>query len=370
MPRRPTTLKLTDEEREALVLMRRRPKEQQRMVERAEIVLLASTGEGAASIGRRLELRKATVLQWIARFRESGLAGLKDLPRSGRPKRFDEKVHLAVAALAVEDPELRGEFRSRWTVRSLANAYEPGGDEPRPSKSAVARMLAAAHICTNRSRVWLFSKDPELEAKVKAIADVLVSPPPDTIVYSVDEKTSIQALERTHPTSPPAPGRPRRVEHGYKRHGVVDLFAAYAPATGDVHALVTPCHTHVEFGFFLTQLVDRHPTGRIILIMDNHSIHKHRAIQEYLAAQGGRVTVLFTPTHASWINPVEGWFSILARRALRDRSFASKDILVQRLYDFVEHWCSNDKKPLRWRFRGFPPRKVAASIVAPSSMPS
>ena len=329
-------------------------------------MLLASGGEAASSIGRRLGLRKATVLQWIARFRSGGLAGLEDLPRSGRPKLFDEKVHLAVAALAVEDPESRGEFRSRWTVRSVAAAYGRQSGAAGPSKSAVARMLAAAHIATDRSRVWLFSKDPELEAKVKAIADVLVSPPPDTIVYSVDEKTSIQALERINPTTPPAPGRHKRVEHGYKRHGVVDLLAAYAPATGDVFALVTPCHTHLEFGFFLTQLLERHPTGRIILIMDNHSIHKHRAIQEYLSAQGGRVTVLFTPTHASWINPVEGWFSILARRALSERSFASKELLVQRLYDFVDHWCSNDKKPLRWRFRGFPPRKIASAAVAPS----
>ena len=333
---------------------------------RAQMILQTAAGNSASRVAGDLGVRKATVLDWVRRFREGGVAALADAERPGRPQKFDEAVRLAVAALAVDDPAARSTQRNRWTVRALATEFEKTLPLA-PKRSTVWSILREAGIRTNRSSFWLFSRDPNFEAKVNAIASLLADPPADELVLSIDEKTSIQALERLRPNVPPQPGKPRRIEHGYKRHGTVDLIAAYAPTTGDVFGLVTKGHDHQAFGYFLTKLFKHYPEQRLVLVMDNLSVHKHNAIKAFIAAQRGRVRVLFTPTHASWINPVESWFSVLGRRLLRDRSFESKEELADALYDFIDYWDEHDKRPLRWRFRGFPtPRRPPAQ---PSASP-
>ena len=361
--RRRHPLVLEDEQRAELERRCRCGSAPQRDVLRAKIVLQTAAGFSASEVAGMLRIRKATVVDWVGRFRRGGVAALCDSPRTGRPAEFGERVRLEVAALAVEDPRARKHERNRWTVRALAAELAARGGEASPKRSTVWTMLARAGIRTDRSEFWLFSKDPNFEDKVNAIAPLLADPSADELVISVDEKTSIQALSRLHESSPPGPHRARRVEHGYKRHGTVDLIAAYAPKTGEVFGVVTQGHTHLEFGLFLIKLL-AHFTGKIVLVMDNLSVHKQVAIKELLASYGERVRVLFTPTHASWLNPIEAWFSILARRALGTRSFKSKEELIDALYDFIDHWNDHDKKPLKWRFRGFPtPRKKLATPV-------
>lgn len=340
----------------------------QRDVLRARIVLLAAAGASASEVAERLGVRKATVLDWVGRFRAHGLAALVDAPRSGRPRKHGEQVRLQVAALAVDDPGARNIERSRWTVRAVAAELARTGGKSAPRRSTVWEILRDVGIRTNRSEFWLFSKDPEFEAKVNAIAPLLASPSDDELVISLDEKTSIQALSRPHPNTPPAPGRSRRVEHGYKRHGTVDLIAGYVPTTGEVFGLVADTHTHAEFGEFLRKLLARF-SGKVALLMDNLSVHKHAKIKELLAGYGDRVRVLFTPTHASWLNPIEAWFSILSRRALRDRHFMDKDALTEALYEFIDYWNAHDKQPLRWHFRGFPAKRPRPDVSAVGEKP-
>lgn len=317
------------------------------------IVELAVDGRSTYAIARQLRCSESTVRKWRARMREAPRApSLEDAPRSGRPPSVPLAVRLAVVRLACDVPsegERRRRFRDVWTLQSLADAtaVETG---VRISRSEVHAILRCGGLSPHRVVGWLHSPDPEFVTRSKRIADLYVDPPHDAHVLCVDEKTGIQALRRIHPDHVDPRGRIRR-EFEYARGGTTTMIASLDVATGEVHA-VCKRRTRANFVAFLDELVAHYPRGDIYLVLDNLNIHKGAEIDAWCERQHGRVRLVYTPKHASWVNQVEIWFSILQRRVIRYGSFASVAELRRRLLAFVRYYNRFEAKPFRWRFRG------------------
>lgn len=305
------------------------------LVTRARIVLLAAEGVPNAQIARRLEISRQTVVTWRNRYRSAGLAGLDDRPRSGRPPVVDEAQ---VVVRTLEGPPERLGV-THWSSRLLAA-------ELGISNGAIAKVWRKWKIQPWRSETFKFSTDPELQAKVRDIVGLYLAPPDKAVVVCVDEKSQIQALDRTAPILPLQPGLAERRSHDYVRHGTTTLFAALEIATGQVTAACKPRHRHQEFLAFLKQVARAHPGRELHLVMDNYAAHKHPKIKAWLA-DNPRVSVHFTPTHASWMNLVEVWFSIIERQAIHRGTFRSVSDLNTKIRRFITGW--NDRShPFAW----------------------
>ena len=244
--------------------------------------------------------------------------------------------------------------RTHWALRPLAEAASGWRFVQRPvSKSTVARWLRHASLKPHRIRRWLHSPDPDFRRKVRRIARLYLHPPRGSRVICVDEKTQVQILERLHPGRPMAPGRPRRIDDEYKRHGVLAVLAGLDVRSGQVVERVRRRRRHQEFLELLKALRSRWPRGRLILVADNLSIHTTPEVRAWLAQQSGRVRFEFPPVHASWLNQIEMWFSILQRQALArssDRLYRERAV---RIRTFVRHW-NRIARPFRWAFKAYP----------------
>jgi len=219
--------------------------------------------------------------------------------------------------------------------------------------STVWRILDHAAIKPHRIRYWLHSKDPNFAAKAREIIDLYTNPPPGAVVLSCDEKPGIQAREPFQEWAPDAERRRQaRREFHYRRHGTVNLIAALNVRTGEVFGMCADRNRHQEFVAFLEEIVRRHPTGEVHLILDNLATHKHAKVKELIAAQGGRIRLHFTPTHSSWMNQIEIWFSTLSRRLLRRGSFSSRDDLKAQLAAFIAEYNEQSAKPYKWTYTG------------------
>jgi transposase len=207
-------------------------------------------------------------------------------------------------------------------------------------------------IRPHRVRLWLHSPDPDFQSKVARICRLYRSPPKGAAVVCVDEKTGMQALERRFPLRPAAPGRAPRREFEYVRHGTRTLIAAFDVRTGRVLAHCGPKRSARELERFMEALARAYPTGEVYVVWDNLNIHTGVRWDEFNARHGGRFHFVFTPLHASWVNQIEIWFSVLARRVLRDGSFTSASELTARVLGFVRHWNAKEAHPFRWTFRG------------------
>jgi len=305
------------------------------LAQRARIVLLAADGVPNTEIAVRIGVARQTVISWRDRYRSAGVAGLVDEQRSGRPRTVDRARILA--ATLTPPPEKLG--ITHWSSRLLA-------DHLKVDASTVLRTWRHHRVQPWRSETFKFSTDPELVAKVTDVVGLYLNPPEDAIVLSCDEKSQIQALDRTQKTLPMQPGKAERRTHDYVRHGTTSLFAALEIATGQVTGICKPRHRHQEFLVFLRHVARAYPDQDLHLIMDNYATHKHPKIKAWLA-DNPRVHVHFTPTSGSWLNLVEVWFGIIERQAIHRGTFTSVRELMTRIRTFINGW--NDRcQPFTW----------------------
>jgi transposase len=305
------------------------------MAQRARIVLLAADGVPVKDIVERVGVSKPTVIGWKKRFAAQGIGGLEDRPKPGRPKRVDE---VAVVLATLEPPPERLGV-THWSSRLLA-------DQLGISHVWVAAIWKNWGLQPWRTESFKFSTDPELEAKVRDVVGLYLNPPDNAIVLSLDEKSQIQALDRTAPILPLRPGLPEKRSHDYVRHGTTTLFAALEIATGQVIDACMPRHRHQEFLRFLKQVAKAYPRKKLHIVLDNYGTHKHPTVRAWLA-KNPRVQLHFTPTSGSWLNMVEIFFSIITRQAIRRGTFNSVRDLIDGIRAFIDGW--NDRcQPFTW----------------------
>ena len=306
---------------------------------------MSADGVPGAEIARRVDLSPEQVCRIRRRFVDHGVAGLADQAKSGR------KDHAVVAEtiervvqMALSPPPCG---RSRWTTRLIAR-------EVGLVSSTVAKILRTNGLKPHLARTYKVSRDPEFTAKVRDVVGLYLNPPENAIVLSLDEKTSIQALQRTQLPLPLRTGRATRHTHDYKRHGVLDLYAALNIATGEVAHAVTEAHTAVDFLAFMRKVARLHPRRELHVVLDNSSAHGTPEVREWLAANP-RIHFHFTPTSASWLNQVEGFFGILGKQSLSITDFASKAGLRAHIDSYIAGW-NEDPTPFAWT-------KPAAAII-------
>ncbi len=305
------------------------------LVQRARIVLLADEGVGTNEIVSRVGVSKPTVIAWKKRYAEAGIAGLDDLPKPGRPAQIDEVA--VVLATLEPPPDTLGV--THWSSRLL-------GGQLGISNVWVAKIWRKWGLQPWRRETFKFSTDPQLECKVRDIVGLYLNPPDKAIVLSIDEKSQIQALDRTAPILPMRPGLPEKATHDYVRHGTTTLFAALEVATGKVTDACYPRHRHQEFLRFLKQVAKAYPRVKLHLVLDNYATHNHPAVRAWLA-RNPRITMHFTPTCGSWLNMVEIFFGIITRQAIRRGTFTSVKDLIAAIGTFIDAW-NQRCQPFTW----------------------
>jgi transposase len=314
-----------------------------REVERARIVLLAAEGVPGKQIAAIVGCAEGTVVTWRGRYAESGLAGLQDLPRPGKPAQLPEALRDRVLELTLTAPPTSF-GATHWSSRLLATAL--AGEGTPISHATVARIWHRFGVQPWRAGTFTFSTDPALEAKVRDVVGLYLHPPQQAVVLCVDEKPQIQALERTAPTLPVRPGHPEAASFDYVRHGTTTLFAAPEVATGTVTEACTDRHRHQEFLAFLQQVTAAYPRRQLHVVVDNLSTHTHPAVRAWLERHP-RVDLHFTPTSGSGLNLVEAFFSIITRQALRRGNFPTVADLIAAIERFITAW--NDRcRPFTW----------------------
>jgi transposase len=328
-------LLLRENEREELVGWSRSSSVRAGLAARARIVLLAADGTPNVEIARLVGVSRPTVNLWRSRYAERGLAGLADVQRSGRKGSIDQR---RVVAETLRPPPA-GLGVTHWSSRLLAQRLGI-------SHVSVAEAWKRYGVRPWKAETFKFSTDPELEAKVVDIIGLYLAPPQNAIVLCCDEKSQIQALNRTQKTLPMQPGHAEQRTHDYVRHGTTTLFAALEVATGRVTGLCKNRHRHQEFLAFLKHLARAYPGRQLHLVMDNYAAHKHPNVKAWLAANP-RIQVHFTPTSGSWLNLVEVWFSIIERQAIHRGSFPSVRDLIIRIREFINGW-NNRCHPFLW----------------------
>ncbi len=331
-------LVLRDGDRCQLEVLTRSSSARAGLAQRARIVLLAADGLPNAEIARRTGTSRPTVVGWRARYDEGGIRALQDRPRSGRPTEIDE-VNVVVATLADEGrpPERLGV--THWSARLL-------GAELGISFASVARIWRKWNLQPWRVETFKFSTDPELDAKIRDVVGLYLAPPENAVVLCIDEKTQVQALDRTAPVLPILPGVPEKQTHDYVRNGTTTLFAALEVATGKITQTGQPRHRHQEFLRFLKQVAKAYPRVALHVVCDNYATPKHPAVKAWLARHP-RITLHFTPTSGSWLNLVEIFFGIITRQAIRRGTFGSVRELIEAITRFIDGW--NERcEPFVW----------------------
>jgi transposase len=322
MPSSPLTL--SDEDRATLEYWTRCSTVSAGHRERARIVLAIADGAGTWATSRMVGVSRPTVIKWRERFLALGLDGLDDRPRSGRPKTIDDAQ---IIAATLESPPASLAV-THWSSRLL-------GRHLGISDTTVARAWRAYRIQPWRRDTFKFSTDPELEAKVRDVIGLYLDPPTNAIVLCIDEKSQIQALDRTQPILPVRPGLPEKATHDYKRNGTTTLFAALEVATGQITDRCYQRHGKAEFLDFLKLVAKAYPRRRLHVVLDNYHTHKHDDINAWLA-RNPRITLHFTPTSGSWLNLVEVFFGIITRQAIRRGSFDNVKALVAAIRAYID----------------------------------
>ena len=340
MARPATLIQLNSSESEQLVALIKAPQTQRRYADRARMILWAAEGKSNKHIAETLSVRTATVSKWRVRFESERLEGLLDDYRPGRPpKDSDGGAALREKMLLLLD-ESPPEGYAQWNGSLLAVRLGVKPDK-------VWSELRQLGISLQRRRSWCISTDPEFSAKAADIVGLYLDPPANAIVLSVDEKPCIQALERTQGWLKMPNGRALSgFAHEYKRHGTTNLFAALNTATGRIHGTCKPRKRREEFIGFLNHLVGEYPGQELHVVLDNLSVHKLKEDHPW-RKKHPNVHFHFTPTHASWINQIEAWFSILSRSALKTASFTSKNELIQAVENFIQTY-NETATPFNW----------------------
>jgi transposase len=332
----PAVIELTDEEERGLRLVVRTPSAAQEQAMRARIVLRAAEGASNTEIAREVGVSLPTVGLWRRKFAERRMDGLENAPRSGRPREITDDEVQRVLAKTLEPPP---DGTTHWSVRRLAAATGI-------SSSTVHRIWREHKLKPHQVRSFKFSKDPQLVEKVIDVVGLYLDPPKGALVLCVDEKTQIQALDRTQPTLPIKPGKAQRMTHDYKRNGTTSLYAALEIATGEVTGACYPRHTHQEFLGFLNTLVRAFPRKPLHVVLDNSSTHSTPEVKRWLERHP-RVHFHFTPTSASWLNMVEIWFSILTKQQVRRGVYHDVPELIAAIEYFIDGY-NERAQPFVW----------------------
>ena len=398
---------LTVEQRAKFEQLERATTSEQREVLRARVILRAAEDVANTKIAAELDVNRKTAGKWRTQFAARGMKGLDDAPRSGRPSKADGVVRCQVIAAACEfakqvedakpqtqkqeleklivkladkgaiDPQeckaamdaaqtihrgaekLRGPrpeeapARSQWTLATLAQAIAEA-NIAKLSTSTVWRILNQCDLKPHVHKMWLHSPDPDFKAKVTELCQLYLHPPPGASVICVDEKTSMQILRRVHPGRPAAPGQSAREEFEYERYGTMCLFAGFEVQTGQVFGRLRDTRTGWDTRLSLEELAQWRPNQEIHIVWDNLNTHAASKWADFSRAHGGRFHFHYTPIHASWVNQVECFFSIFARRVLKHASFSSVPDFLWKARTFLAQWNEHEAKPFRWAFTGYP----------------
>ena len=328
-------LALFDGDRDELMSWTRSTAIRAGLAQRARIVLLASEGVANSRIAAEVGTTTTSVWKWRKRYAEAGIAGLSDAPRSGRPKHLDHAE--IVAATLTAPPKKYGV--THWSSRLLAQRLGVGN-------ATVARAWREYGVQPWKSETFKFSTDPELVGKVTDVVGLYLAPPENAIVLCVDEKSQIQALDRTAPMLPMRIGDTEKRMHDYKCHGTTTLFAALDIATGHVTGVVKPKHRRQEFLGFLRQIDRAYPGQELHLVMDNYATHKHPKVLAWLKRHP-RFHVHFIPTSSSWLNLVERWFREITDKRIRRGTFRNVPQLIAAIEEFIAQH-NHDSKPFVW----------------------
>ena len=328
---------LTDDERETLVRWSRRATSAQALAQRCRIVLGCAEGKSNQQVAAELGIWPQTVGRWRRRFLESRLDGLGDEPRPGAPRKIsDEQVEAVVVATLERTPK----DATHWSRASMAA-------ESGLSRSTVGRIWRTFGLKPHQVDTFKLSSDPQFIDKVRGIVGLYLDPPEKALVLCVDEKSQIQALDRSAPVLPMMPGMPERRTHDYVRHGITTLFAALDVATGEVIGSIHRRHRAAEFKKFLVKLDKEVPAGLDVhLICDNYSTHKAPTVRKWLEGHP-RFHMHFTPTYSSWLNQVERWFGLLTDKKIRRGAHKNLQALERDIRSWIAQW-NEDPKPFVW----------------------
>ena len=344
----PYSLDLAPEERSELEAMVRSRTLAAGLVQRARVILAIADGESYTALGTRLEVSSTTLTRWRKRFEQHRLAGLHDAARSGRGDRISPAVEARILALTQQPPP---KPYTHWTTRRMA-------DRLGINHMSVHRVWRRAGLNPHRLERYVASADPDFEQKAADVIGLYLNPSKHAVVFCVDEKTTIQALDRRDPVLPLSPGRAERHGFEYVRHGALSLYAALNVRTGEVEGMTAARHTSAEFIAFLDRVLATQSRRREIhLIMDNFSAHKTKAVQAWLAAHP-RVHVHYTPTYSSWLNQVELWFAKIERDCIARGIFTSTTDLRRKLMHYIR---THNKHchPFVWNYSD-PSRRIRA----------
>lgn len=335
--KRGASLELSAQERgdlEAIVASRSLP---HGLVRRANMILLTESGVSIRETARRVKVTAPAVTNWRKRFREQRLAGLHDQLKPGRPRTYTEED---IAVLLNAALTRRPKGATHWSVRELS-------EETGISKSTVQRYLALFGVQPHRSKAFKLSTDPFFIEKLRDVVGLYLNPPDNALVLCVDEKSQVQALQRTQPLLPMGLGYVEGITHDYIRHGTTTLFAALDVANGQVLTQCKARHRHQEFLGFLRHIEANVPDHLDVhLVVDNYGTHRHARVKGWLAKRP-RFHVHYVPTYSSWLNQVERWFGLITQRAIRRGSFDSVPDLKRKINDFVEHY-NQHPTPFMW----------------------
>ncbi len=316
-----------------------------RYVLRSKIILMSLDNCKLREISSRLGITEATANKWRNRFREDGIEGLDDLLRSGKPPVISAETKAEVIRLACSPAE---DGYTNWSQQRIA-------DKCGISKSLVQKILSEADIKPHKIKYWCGkTTDPEFTDKMTSIVGLYMNPPENALVICVDEKTQMQALDRTQPLLPLKPGKPKRLTTTYKRNGTVSLMAALSVHSGKIMAEPVDKNDSVTFLKFIKKIYRRYRHKEIHLIIDNHSIHKQVDVRAWLESKSDKIKVHFTPTYASWLNQIEIWFGILSKDVIKGGIWKSRQEMVDQIIEYIQTYNSTRAKPFSWNYDGKP----------------
>lgn len=339
-----TIIEISPQEMIELETIARSTKAESRQVQRAKIILDWHKGKSFAETQDQLGVSQVIINKWRKRFASSGMAGLSDAARSGKPSVLTAAQKAKVIKLAATKP---GKGYTSWSQRRIAK-------ETGMSQSKVQQLLGRADVKPHKIEYWCGkSTDPEFESRMTNIVGLYINPPQNALVVSVDEKTQIQALDRTQPILPLKEKAPKRLTATYKRNGTVAHIAALAVHKGDITAKTMDKNTAENFLQFLKHLYRKYPKKHLHVIADNLTAHKHKIVSEWIESKS-RITLHFTPTYSSWLNQIEIWFNILTKDVLKGGVWKSKKQLTDQLMQYVKTYNAERAKPFKWTYTGKP----------------
>lgn len=342
MARTGQKIDLNEDDLKTLTAISRAHSIDHRSVMRSRIILMLHNGHSYDSIKAELKVGREAIAKWKKRFIMLGIEGLKDAPRPGKPAKYNEADKARVIQKACSKPE--GGY-SNWSQRRIAK-------ELGMSQSTVQGILKSHELKPHKVEYWCGkSTDPEFEEKMLNVVGLYMNPPENALVLSVDEKTQIQALDRSQPELPLRAGNPKRLTATYKRNGTVSLIAALSVHDGEITAGTMDKNNAKNFLKFLKRIYRKYPKKHLHVIADNLNVHKHKDVMAWVDSKQ-RMTIHFTPTYSSWLNQIEIWFNILTKDVIKGAVWQSKEQLAKQIISYVETYNKERAKPFEWTYDG------------------